>query len=171
MNHLSPADLDWLAFQYVAGELQGPELEVFEQLLATDDRACAAVAQAVQLGQAVIRCEQQDNHVVTDRRPAPYRLRLWRSALTVAGSALSVAVLVSWLNLQSPPRELASGRDTALAALWVQNADDEIAQEAGPAVSIDANEFEDEDAVPAWLLAAVTEEQAADADRERVMQD
>jgi hypothetical protein len=52
-------DLDWLAFQYAAGELQGAERDAFEQLLATELAACEALAKAVQLCQSVAMCEAE----------------------------------------------------------------------------------------------------------------
>jgi hypothetical protein len=52
-------DLDWLAFQYAAGELQGTERDAFELLLATDLLACEALAKAVQLCQAIAICEAE----------------------------------------------------------------------------------------------------------------
>ena len=41
-------DLDWLAFQYVAGELSPAETVAFEDRLACDRHACEAVARMMQ---------------------------------------------------------------------------------------------------------------------------
>ncbi|MDB5386950.1 MAG: hypothetical protein JWM11_2596 [Planctomycetaceae bacterium] len=51
------SDLDWLAFQYAAGELHGTELVAFESRLANDLAAGEALAKAVLLGQMVAACE------------------------------------------------------------------------------------------------------------------
>lgn len=47
------SDLDWLAFQYVAGELSVEDEEQFETRLATEPEVAEAVANAVVLGEAV----------------------------------------------------------------------------------------------------------------------
>lgn len=52
-------DLEWLAFQYAAGELHGAELEAFELRLACDLASCEALAKAVLLSQAIAVCESQ----------------------------------------------------------------------------------------------------------------
>ena len=183
-NNFSPDDLDWLAFQYVAGELQGADLEAFEDLLASDDRACSAVAQAVQITEAVVCCEhdcgQSVNRELRSARVAspvrqlglqPAKRQLWRGLLAVACSAASVAVMISWLNLQAPPEQLLTGSETAVAALWVHNADDEATHDLVTATNTELHDSEEEDAVPAWLLAAVTEEQQTETDDEEVMQE
>lgn len=46
-------ELDWLAFQYVAGELSADEAEQFESRLLCDFAAAEAVSRAVALGEAV----------------------------------------------------------------------------------------------------------------------
>ena len=179
-KNFSPDDLDWLAFQYVAGELLGADLEAFEDLLATDDRACSAVAQAVQVTEAVVCCEhdygQSVNRELRLARvaspvPQPAKRQLWRGLLAVACSAASVAVMISWLNLQAPPEQLVTGSETAVAALWVHNADDEATHDLVTATNTELHDSEEEDAVPAWLLAAVTEEQQTETDDEEVMQE
>jgi hypothetical protein len=47
------ADLDWLAFRYVAGEMPAAECELFEQRLALEQAAREAVAAAVELTAAI----------------------------------------------------------------------------------------------------------------------
>jgi len=46
-------DLNWLAFRYVAGELDDAETQAFEARLETDQPAREAVAQSVALTQSV----------------------------------------------------------------------------------------------------------------------
>ena len=162
-------DLDWLAFQYAAGELRGTELDQFEQLLATDERACAALAQAVLLGQAVVRCEQSARTVVvpariTDRRPA------WQT-IAVACSVACVAVGVGWWKPWSPAKNSGTAAASEVATLWIQGADEDLgeAQAVHPHDVPDVDAEED-DAVPGWMLAAVTHQQQA-ADDEEIMND
>ncbi len=64
-------DLDWLAFQYVAGELSPAEEERFEARLAIDPEAAEAVARAVTLGEAVSLAFRGD--AVSGSRPVDTR--------------------------------------------------------------------------------------------------
>ena len=52
-------DLDWLAFLYVADELSAEEKSSFEERLADDPQACAAVAQAIEISQLVCQAAEQ----------------------------------------------------------------------------------------------------------------
>jgi anti-sigma factor RsiW len=51
----SRSDLDWLAFQYIAGELSVDDEEQFEARLSTEPAVGEAVARVVALGEAVCR--------------------------------------------------------------------------------------------------------------------
>lgn len=182
---ISDADLEWLAFRYAAGELQAAELDQFEQLLATDERACMAVAQAVMLGQAVMQIEQlsdkprhnergqveygQVEHSVTIALPAKARSTR-RSAIAAACCAAGVALAAGWPSFTTPASKQSVETASTVAALWVHGADDEQASETILPASPEPVDLEDEDAVPGWLLAAVTEQQNAE-DGEEMMQD
>ncbi len=162
---ISAADLEWLAFRYAAGELQGTELNTFEELLATDERACAAVAQAVMLGQAVMQVERGAAVV------QPIRQRSARRALAVAVCcAASVAIAFVGLSFINVSNKQSAEAATKVAALWIQGADEDQSFEAISAVNHEQVDQEDEDAVPAWLLAAITEQQKTE-DGEEMMQD
>ena len=52
--------LDWLAFCYVSGELDGDERTAFENRLADDQVAREAVARAVELTEAVAVIEDAE---------------------------------------------------------------------------------------------------------------
>ncbi|MES2788724.1 MAG: hypothetical protein V4719_03810 [Planctomycetota bacterium] len=168
---ISDADLEWLAFRYAAGELRGMELDTFEQLLATDERACCAVAQAVTLGQAVVQCERwQIEHCVATvqsvKQPFPRR-----TVVAAACCAASLLLAVGWLSfIQSPDRQ-AVERSTTVAALWIQGADETPVLEPVLVVNQELADLDEEDAVPGWLLAAVNEQPQADAGDEIIMQD
>lgn len=182
---ISDADLEWLAFRYAAGELQAAELDQFEQLLATDERACMAVAQAVMLGRAVMQIEQhsdkpghnecgqversQVERSITIALPAKARSTR-RSAIAAACCAAGVALAAGWPSFTTPASKQSVETASTVAALWVHGADDEQASEAILPASPEPVDLEDEDAVPGWLLAAVTEQQNAE-DGEEMMQD
>jgi len=73
------SELQWLAFQYVSGELSTAAAAEFEQQLAGDQAACEAVAQAVLLTSAI--------HTACAASPAPCS----PGAQTTSRSALSPA--------------------------------------------------------------------------------
>ena len=87
------SDLDWLAFQYVAGELSTDEEEQFETRLAVEAEVAEAVARAVALGEsvslafAVASDEPADDSRTV--RPQTHVSRALRSQ-SVAGRTVSV---------------------------------------------------------------------------------
>lgn len=159
---LSTEELDWLAFQYAAGELRGIELDTFERLLATDDRVCEALARSVLLSQTIAHCERSSSPVTaTASKTVPMLSRnettrsSWHS---VAAAAVACSLLlVTWKVWQGNPQPAAGPATSEVAALWLQGADDEIAREIPVAEQV--SEAEEDDAVPAWMLAAVNEQQ------------
>ncbi|MDB5334496.1 MAG: hypothetical protein JWN70_115 [Planctomycetaceae bacterium] len=162
---ISDADLEWLAFRYAAGELQGTELNSFEELLGTDERACAAVAQAVTLGQAVLQVER-DVVVVQPMKRGSARRAFAVAACCVASVAFAF-VCLTFVNVS---HKQSSETAKQVAALWIQGADEDQSLEATTTVNHEQVDLEEEDAVPAWLLAAVTEQQKTE-DGEEMMQD
>jgi hypothetical protein len=56
-DHSEQSELEWLAFQYVAGELPGDDAAGFEERLATDQLAREAVARAVELADIAMAAE------------------------------------------------------------------------------------------------------------------
>lgn len=172
------SDLDWLAFQYAAGELHGDELEQFELLLATDERACAALAQAVLLGQAVVQCEGARGEQAAATIVMPYRmgdaawnsLRPWfRNVAVVCGVGCCVMIL-GWWRPRVPVETSATASE--MATLWIEGADED---QDGDALTPDTHDIADSeieagDAVPGWLLAALTHQQQL-GDEAEVMND
>lgn len=67
-------DLDWLAFCYVADELESSERDEFEKRLAEDQQAREAVEKAVSLGQIVYATRGERNVRVANAAPACERL-------------------------------------------------------------------------------------------------
>lgn len=161
-----PEDLDWLAFQYAAGELSGAELDAFERLLATDDHACAALARAVMLGQTVVHCEQRERVEVqpvssiststaVGSARTPYR---WLTAVSTVACSL---LFMGWVLMQQPGKNVSPESASVVAQLWIEAADEDSAQETLLAESDTAELIEDE-AAPDWLLAALNEQQAGE---------
>jgi len=163
IEHTPDSNLDWLAFQYAAGELQGAELQEFEKLLATDERACTALSRAVMLGQAVVQCEHSSSAVArpispADSRSVARRRFLQQQIVAIAAVACSLLCVAWWsLNTASPRT---SNEAVTVASLWINGADDEAIPESAVA-DHEVSEFDDEP-VPGWLLAAVSEEQAGE---------
>lgn len=170
IENIPDADLDWLAFQYVVGELCGAELDAFEKLLATDDRACGAVAEAVLLAGSVRVIEsgtaprvpqpviQHSNQALSAAENS--FLKFSRRVLVACAVACGL-VLVGWLSGRGPQEESISADSAAtVASLWVAGASEETGDEVAlpePA----AGELIEGDPVPGWLMAAVTEQQQA----------
>lgn len=164
---ISTVDLDWLAFRYVVGELQGTELAEFEQLLATDDRACTAVVGAVMLVEGVVQVEQrQFEHSTAVAQPLSHR-PVRRLAAAMACCIAGLVLAVGWLSFtETSSKRQTSEAATTVAALWVQGVDEDVGESVVSVNSdaADPEDPEDEDAVPGWLLAAVTEQQANDGE-------
>ena len=48
-------DMNWLAFQYISGEMSSEEAQAFEQVLDDNVAACEAVSQALTLADAIAK--------------------------------------------------------------------------------------------------------------------
>ncbi len=171
--------LNWLAVQYVLGELSESELLAFEERLATDLAACEAVAEAARLT-LTLQVATADSPTVSAGEANSSRATVHSSTptprgpwLVLAGATTAAAVLLAAMSLgpaSSPSTQLARVDRSAseLVSLWrigsavaeldLDDADVELA-ESGAVV-----------AVPDWLFAAVSLEQpnpAANATEER----
>lgn len=101
-------ELDWLAFQYIAGELNEGESSEFESRLATDQDACEAVAKAVELAEVTSMAER--GPVVEVRLPRPSNAD-WARRVTwmVCGAAACLLLLVIAQHIESKgPAAIAS---------------------------------------------------------------
>jgi anti-sigma-K factor RskA len=91
------AELEWLAFRYVAGEMTADEARTFEQRLSDDQPAREAVSRAVaiSLRLAAARPTVAAARKPAERRPPRVRHRAIRAlAWASVGVAASVAILV-----------------------------------------------------------------------------
>jgi hypothetical protein len=165
-------DLDWLAFNYAAGELQPTEAEQFEARLAEDQAAREALARAVELCQTVSAVETQRCDYIA---PAAYTHIAWNQRLSwmAVGGLASLLLAVLWTGVVGPAwqtanRNFRSFSQRNLASAWTETRT-EIAnvREAGywPAIantdadddlattnSLDETMLED---APSWMTAAV----------------
>jgi hypothetical protein len=118
------AELDWLAYQYLAGELSDNDALAFEERLAVDQVAREALASAVALSQAIILAgEASPAHASTHRANLPARDGFWlKPAGWLAASAAAVLVMVTTLQLLWPAnRGSESALDSSLlAAEWTE---------------------------------------------------
>lgn len=181
-----PADLDLLAFRYVAGELTAAEAEAFEEQLACDQTAREAVASAVQVAEAVAALAPA--FVAPTAQPLPAsspRRGTWRERvrwMIVGAVAACVAIVAGWQFLSNSgdddlldPHVIASAERVTeinrVVALWV----DPHLLDQGDG-GFDSQDGDDSDLiirttegahdvhVPDWVLAAVSDDEPRDED-------
>ncbi len=163
--------LNWLAVQYVLGELSESDQFAFEERLASDSSACEAVAEATRLTLAL---QSAVTDVVTIAAPAT-AIPSVRSAkptprgswLALAGATTAAAGLLAAMSLgpNSPRQDQLARVDRSaseLVSLW---------RTGSSAAEVDADESDVEVAeaspdvaVPNWLFAAVSLEQGKPAE-------
>jgi anti-sigma factor RsiW len=157
-----PADLAWLARQYVLGELPDDESARFEATLADDPAACEAVAEATRLVLTLQVALPQP------MQPARTNHRL------VAATALAAGVLVAVLAWRPAVFEPTESEHDGLVRAEVIKARQIEARQlvqqwrggrtlVGPLMTSDEDDIEladSADAVPAWMLAAVSIEKS-----------
>jgi anti-sigma-K factor RskA len=154
---------DWLALQYVLGELSDADREAFEERLGDDLAACDAVAAASRLVLAlraaapVPEVSPIEPAVATDsRHPKKSAFSAWLSVV-VASAAMAVLCLFATRTPVSRPTssDVVSVDHTAveLVSLWRSGMD----ADEGDVDDMDEGlESSSEDAVPGWMLAAVS---------------
>lgn len=171
---LSDSDLEWLAFQYAGGELPSVECAAFERLLATDERACAALARAVTLGQTVLLCELAGSEstcaaaVPCSREGAASVVKSSRVSRHWVLAAATVAcglVAVGWLSVQGSRTAAARAEvSSTVASLWIAGGEEDAAVDPDLLSDQPSAELSEDEAVPGWLLAALNEKQREDGD-------
>jgi hypothetical protein len=123
-------DLNWLAFQYIAGELSHRECESFEQRLTRDQRAREAVAEAVHLAQCTVVAEAELAQVSP---VATSNSSVWgRNLCVVLSTASCLALFVATHGMPGPERvfrpEQAISRTAnglhELAIIWSESRED-----------------------------------------------
>ncbi len=158
--------LNWLAVQYVLGELPENEVCAFEERLASDSAACEAVAEATRLTLA-LRSAVTD--VVTVAAPAT-AIPSVRSAkptprgswLALAGATTAAAGLLAVMSLgpNGPRQDQVARVDRSaseLVSLW--RIGSSAAETDADESDVEVTEASPDVAVPNWLFAAVSLEQ------------
>ncbi len=163
--------LNWLAVQYVLGELSDSEAFAFEERLATDLAVCEAVAEATRLtltlhaatdSQAVPALEADSFHVLPSTTNRSSKTTPRGSWLALAGATTAAAVLLAAMSFgpaSSPSTQLAFVDRSAseLVSLW--RAGSTAAELDIDDADVELAESRREVAVPDWLFAAVSLEQ------------
>jgi anti-sigma factor RsiW len=104
-------DLDWLAFQYVAGELSVEDEEQIEARLATEPEVAEAVANAVVLGEAVssvfsgAAAESVRTAESSPRGVTADRSTVGRTVSVVTAACVVVAALLISFRGEEPSRD------------------------------------------------------------------
>lgn len=160
MTTTSQHDLDWLAFQYVAGELPNAEAAAFEVLLLNDLDACDAVIRAMQLAETV-DAALQPAWTVPEVTVAPVASKLdstrWARRvlrLGVAAVALVATAMIGKWGLVRQSSELTQNAE--LARLWTESSAISIAPVSDDAETVMPEAGVTTDLqVPDWMIAAL----------------
>ena len=177
-------DLDWLAFQYVAGELSTEDEEQFEARLVTEPEVAEAVANAVVLGEAVstaLSLPAAESVRTAESRPCGVtadRSTVGRTVSVVTAACVVVAALLISFRGEEPSRDslatnskssaddgpgssvLSSDDNSLLLETWtvaresVAALDSVALAESGSVESVDSRVDSTSD-VPDWLFVAV----------------
>jgi hypothetical protein len=119
-------DLDWLAYRYVADELDGPDTYAFEARLEDDQDAREAVARAYALMHCIRVVESEHPDRVAAAANWRQRLRVREWAVAAAGLAACLVLTLALVRLPRPEHAMqsvaepsADTRDTdRLAVIW-----------------------------------------------------
>ena len=166
-------DLDWLAFCYVADELDAQSRAAFEQRLATDVLACEAVADAVQLSSLVYAAADSDFDGLAElpADPAEHnRLAKWSPVPTLvfAASVMLCLIAAGWILTNSTGSQQALTQNTLdvnqLATTWAEGLVDEDPGNDFESVILTTGaesgfggDVDDADIDDGWLLVALAD--------------
>jgi hypothetical protein len=177
-------ELDWLAFQYVAGELSMDEAERFEQRLGLDQSAREAVAKAVELTRvtALAAGVEKAGETHGSDLAAPCVVSGWQKRVAWIAGGVAASIALTWFiadallgtrggqfvktssvtDAGGSGQAVEAERDLALA--WARHAEEAPSEGAvglspsEPLVEADDNGGPDFDALigpPSWMLSAV----------------
>ncbi len=149
------SELLLLAFRYVSGELPPQEASTFEERLASDQDACEALADAVELCE-VVAIGAADSVIAPVRSSRPLRRK---AAAVLAGSLAGVAAIVA-IGTQLVDRRTdgetpyAAHQASSLLSMWghlrnqdTDGSDRDLDEEGG---SVEAS-----DEIPDWMFTAL----------------
>ncbi len=166
--HKEQDELTWQAFRYVAGELSIAEVEQFEELLAVDQGAREAVAQLVELYQAVIAAEESAPVIACVSVAARPNYKWTHNLAWLASGAAAAAILIvagwkaGWLDADLNANRTVASVSPALADAWTamqadlaQAEDESGSEETSRPMSLDDEELAFSTEAPSWMTAAV----------------
>ena len=132
-NTTPESELQWLAVQYVSGEMTEAKAALFEQRLAEDEAACEAVASAVQTSLAIRQAFEtpaeatspvrETSPETTVTRTVPSHTTTSRGARWLSLVASAAAVIIVLVVTQNHEPETVTDNSRELAVLWTQAAD------------------------------------------------
>ena len=161
--------LDWLAVQYVLGELAPSDLLAFEERLAVDPLACVAVAKAARLT-LTLQSAVADDAALLASVPAVLVVRSstsprgsWLALAGAATAAVGLLAAVAFGPADSRSEWLARNDRSAseLVSLWRHGTP--VGGAFADESDVEVDESNREVAVPAWLFTAISLEQSKPA--------
>jgi anti-sigma-K factor RskA len=145
-------DRDWLAMQYVLGELSDAERNAFEVRLPADLELCEAVTAASRLMLTAHAAIEANSSPISVRRDSNQRTpgRSWSAVVVMAAAMAMALLLVVRIPVKSPND---SPQAAELVSLWRSGSDssDDDSDDVDDIID-DAADV----AVPSWMLAAVS---------------
>lgn len=158
-------ELNWLATQYVLGELSDVDRDGFEERLAGDLAACEAVAEASRMNLALhaafATSTTASTTVVQNQRSLPAAIhQSWHAvgAAIVAVACLFLVMVLGWRSSNDPLHvQVASRSDHSaieLVSRW--RTEMKFAEVDAEDAEDDWHESSADIAVPDWLLAGVS---------------
>lgn len=166
---LSPGSDDernWIAFQYVTGELSDAERDAFEERLLDDLAACEAVAAMSELCQQYQHATDVEPASSIHHTPTPTVFSRLRSWVAVASTLAAVVWLFVLLDgTETPSVSSINPTETedaaGLIAGWANSEPEETLPEDS-LYKLNEVDFNDGSApeIPGWMIAAVSLENA-----------
>ena len=155
-------ELNWLAFRYVAGELDATEAASFEARMLDETAACEAVARMALLCETTYAAFDSQPSLPASRPSATRRLGIKATVASVAGVVALAALMTQQVASRLP------SDDVEVARLWtassMSSAGDSVTAsslddgDGNASESVQGNELD----VPEWMLAAVRLEASDD---------
>ena len=167
----------WVAFQYVCGELEPNVAEEFEQLLADNEDAQAALIEAVNLvgvtKEALKARSKHNQHSPVSLASNEDESSSWKQAAAFVGTIVAAAVAVilfGWIgsqwkqngNLAQDPSKNVIEDTGQIANVWAASFDGDSAELLDDTnelanASLSEVSFDSADAESAWLVEALRE--------------
>jgi len=160
-------DIDWIAWQYVTGDLSQDEANRFESRMADDEACCVALSRAVELVELTLRARPLEPVVLATTSPIRQASRLWWPAVA-AVCVICLALFRSFLMTpSSEPKVAAPAKaaqetpaDAELAIAWSQMADPEppgMSEEStDEGMQVESQDSERESVDPSWVMVAIS---------------